>query len=389
MKFLIANTDYGEFLNGLYARHPGLSEQSYEEQLKVRYASRFGVADFYSRNLQALGHEAHDVYVNNLWLQGAWVRLSGSVEHLRRSTFDRCRYRLWQATDRPIVRRMRPMLSRWFADDDEGCRIMAAQVKQQRPDVFLNQAMDGIDSRWMHRIKPWVRLVIGQHAATTLAEDGDYSGYDLVVSSFPPTVEFFKRKGIPAMLHRLGFDPDVLPPQPRPERTYPVTFIGSLSAVHTSRIEWLEQLCLLVPELKIWGPGVDLLDRASPIRRRHMGIVWGADMYDVLLRSQITLNHHGDVAPYANNCRLFEATGAGALLVTDWKANLQDLFALGREVAAYRTPADCAQLIRHYLTHDEERRTMARAGQARTLRDHTYKIRMQELIDITNTRMAA
>jgi hypothetical protein len=389
MKFLIANTDYVEFLDGLYARHPGLSEQSYEQQLEVRYASRFGVADFYSRNLRALGHEAHDVYVNNLSLQGAWVKASGPVELLKRSALDRCRDRLWQATDRPILRRMRPILSPWFREDDEGCRIMAAQVKQHRPDVFLNQAMDGINSRWMHRIKPWVRLVIGQHAATALPEDGDYSGYDLVVSSFPPTVEFFQRKGIPAVLHRLGFDPEVLPQQAPPDRTYPVTFIGSLSAVHRSRIEWLEQLCLLVPELKIWGPGVDLLERTSPLRRRHMGIVWGGEMYDVLLRSRITLNHHGDVAPYANNCRLFEATGAGAMLVTDWKANLQDLFTLGREVEAYRTAEDCAQLIRHYLDHDDERRTVARAGQTRTLRDHTYRIRMQELVDITHKRMAA
>jgi spore maturation protein CgeB len=389
MKFLIANTDYAEFLDGLYASHSGLSEQPYDEQLKIRYASRFGVADFYSRNLRALGHEAHDVYVNNLSLQRAWVNAFGAVEHLRRSALDRCRDRLWQATDRRILHRIRPMLSRCFGDDHEGCRIMAAQVKHHRPDVFLNQAMDGIDSRWIQRIKPWVRLVIGQHAATALPEDGDYSGYDLVVSSFPPTVDFFHRKGIPAVLHRLGFDPEGLAAQAQPERIYPVTFIGSLSAVHRTRIEWLEQLCILVPELKIWGPGVDLLERGSPIRRQHMGVVWGSEMYDVLLRSQITLNHHGDVASYANNCRLFEATGAGALLVTDWKANLQDLFAPGREVAAYRTAEDCAQLIRHYLAHNDERGSMARAGQARTMRDHTYRIRMQELVDITHKRMAA
>jgi len=389
MKFLIANTDYAEFLDGLYARHPGLSEQSYDEQLKVRYDSRFGVSDFYSRNLRALGHEAHDVYVNNLSLQRAWMKTSGRADCAKRSASDRYWDRLWQATDRPILRRLRPMLSPWFNGDAEGCRIMAAQVEQHRPDVFLNQAMDGIDSRWMRRIKPWVRLVIGQHAATALPEDGDYSGYDLVVSSFPPTVEFFHRKGIPAVLHRLGFDPAVLPPHAPPERTYPVTFIGSFSSVHKSRIEWLEQLCVLVPELRIWGPGIELVEEASPLRRRHMGIVWGAEMYDVLLRSKITLNHHGDVAPYANNCRLFEATGAGALLATDWKANLQDLFAPGREVAAYRTAEDCAQLIRHYLAHDDERRAMAQAGQARTFRDHTYRIRMQELVDITHKRMAA
>ena len=57
--------------------------------------------------------------------------------------------------------------------------------------------------------QPRVRLLVGQHAATSLPDHGDYSCYDLVVSSFPPTVEFFQRKGIPAVLHRLGFDPEV------------------------------------------------------------------------------------------------------------------------------------------------------------------------------------
>jgi spore maturation protein CgeB len=389
VKFLIANTDYSEFLNGLYARHAGLSEQSYGEQLRVRYASRFGVADFYSRNLRALGHDAQDVYVNNLPMQRTWAKEFGTIEPPRTSLFDRFLDRLWRESDRPCVRRLRPLMRRWGSPADEGCRILAAQVEQHRPDVFLNQAMDGIDSGWMHKIRPWVPLIVGQHAATPLPDDGDYSGYDLVVSSFPPTVEFFQRKGIPAVLHRLGFDPDVLLPQAEQDRTYPVTFVGSLSPVHKSRIEWLEQLCVLVPELRIWGPGIDRIEPSSPLRRHHRGVAWGSEMYDVLLRSRITLNHHGDVDPYANNCRLFEATGTGTLLVTDWKANLHDLFDVGREVAAYRSVEDCAQIIRHYLTHEEALRTMAKAGQARTLRDHTYRVRMQELVEIVHKRMAA
>jgi spore maturation protein CgeB len=389
VKFLIANTDYSQFLNELYARQPGLSEQSFAEQLRIRYATRFGVADFYSRNLRAVGHEALDVYVNNIAMQRVWVKEFGAMKSQKRAAFDRLIDRLWQETDRPIIRHARPLMRSWFGQDDEGCRILAAQVEQHRPDVFLNQAMDGIDSRWLKGIKPRVRLLVGQHAATSLPDHGDYSCYDLVVSSFPPTVEFFQRKGIPAVLHRLGFDPEVLLPKAEQERSYPVTFVGSLSAVHRSRIEWLEQLCVLVPELRIWGPGADLLDTASPLRGRHMGVVWGNEMYDILLRSQITLNHHGDVAPYANNCRLFEATGAGAMLLTDWKANLQDLFDVGREVAAYRTVEDCAQMIRHYLDHEDDRRTMARAGQTRTFRDHTYRIRMQELVEIVHKRMAA
>jgi len=45
MRFLILNTDYPEFLRGLYAQHPGLEKQPYEEQMQARVESLFGVAD--------------------------------------------------------------------------------------------------------------------------------------------------------------------------------------------------------------------------------------------------------------------------------------------------------------------------------------------------------
>lgn len=115
-----------------------------------------------------------------------------------------------------------------------------------------------------------------------------------------------------------------------------------------------------------------------------MGQAWGRQMYQCLRSSRVTLNHHGDVAPYANNMRLFEATGVGTCLVTDWKANLVDMFTPGKEAVAYRNPEECVELIEHYLAHDAERETVARAGQARTLREHTYYHRMQEFTGILN-----
>jgi hypothetical protein len=40
MRFLILNTDYPEFLSWLYAQHPGLEKQPYEEQMRARNESR-------------------------------------------------------------------------------------------------------------------------------------------------------------------------------------------------------------------------------------------------------------------------------------------------------------------------------------------------------------
>jgi spore maturation protein CgeB len=80
--------------------------------------------------------------------------------------------------------------------------------------------------------------------------------------------------------------------------------------------------------------------------------------------------------------RLFEATGVGTLLLTDAKVNLPYMFTPGKEVVAYRTTEECVELARYYLENEAERRAIAQAGQQRTLAEHTYFRRMQELVDI-------
>ena len=96
----------------------------------------------------------------------------------------------------------------------------------------------------------------------------------------------------------------------------------------------------------------------------------------------MTLNIHIDIAEdFAGNMRLFEATGVGTLLITDWKKNLHDMFEPGKEVIAYRTPAECADLVEYYMEHEDECREIGRAGQKRTLREHTYYQRMEELVE--------
>lgn len=389
MKFLILNTDYPEFLRWLYAHHPELESQPYDKQMQVRVESLFGVADFYSSNLRKLGHEAWDIHANNEFMQRAWAREHGihideqiQVEGHIRTIFKRAS---GIATKTPL-HYLKPFLQWMFgslaSQPSWFYNILAAQIEHYKPDVLLNQDMSGISSHFLKEAKPYVRLIVGQHAATRLSNVKNFKCYDLSISSFLPTIEYFRQKGIPAQLSRLGFEPRVLSYLKAGEKTFDVTFVGSFYSVHSSRIALLEALCARFSRIKIGGPGIDHLSIASPIRECYMGQAWGREMYQILVNSKITLNHHGDILPYANNCRLYEATGIGTLLITDWKENLHEMFELSKEVIAYRTPEECAELIQYYLEHDDERKAIARAGQKRTLREHTYYHRMQELVDI-------
>ena len=369
MKFLILNTDYPEFLRWLYARHPGLEEQPYEGQMRARVESLNSEANFYSSNLRKLGHEACDIFANNEFMQRAWAREHGlSVPNWR------WHFRLRRGIV-PWASRVRDQ--RWLYD------ILAAQIKDYKPDVLMSHQLWGVSVRFLREMKPYVRLLVGQHAATQFPDTWDLTGYDLVVSSFPPTVDFFREKGVPAELVRLGFEPAVLSNLGEKDETYDVTFVGSFHpTIHSSRTALLEALCARFDKMRIWGPAIDHLAPDSSICRRYVGPAWGREMYQVLRCSKVTLNHHGNVAPYANNMRLYEATGVGTLLITDWKENLPEIFEPGKEVVAYRSAEECAELIQYYLEHNDEREAIALAGQQRTLREHTYYHRMQEFAEI-------
>ena len=80
--------------------------------------------------------------------------------------------------------------------------------------------------------------------------------------------------------------------------------------------------------------------------------------------------------------RLFEATGVGTFLLTDFKDNLDSLFAPGREVATWRNIDDCLTAIGRYIGDDNGRAAIARAGQARTMAQHTYGHRTREILGL-------
>jgi spore maturation protein CgeB len=370
MKWLILNTDYPGFLCWLYAQHGKLENLSYDEQMRARVESLFGVADFYSSNLRKLGHEAHDIHANNEWMQKAWAQEhSLKVEHSYSWSF-----RLRRGIV-PWVSRVTNQ--RWFYD------ILAAQIQDYKPDVLLNHDMCAISSSFLKEIKPYVRLLVGQ-IASPLPETQDFSCYDLILSSLPNFVDHFRHMGLSAELHRLAFEPRILNHLTNGNERIPVSFVGSLSPHHEARIQLLEYLCNRL-EVHVWAQGVEHLPEHSSIRRCYKGRAWGVEMYQILQNSNVTINHHIDIAEsYANNMRLFEATGVGTLLITDWKVNLKEMFEPGTEVVTYRSPEECTEMIQYYLAHEDEREAIARAGQQRTLREHTFYQRMQELEEVVH-----
>jgi spore maturation protein CgeB len=56
-------------------------------------------------------------------------------------------------------------------------------------------------------------------------------------------------------------------------------------------------------------------------------------------------------------------------------------------VVAYDGAGDLAAKIEYFLGHEDERRAIADAGQRRTLAEHTYAHRMEDLVEILSRHL--
>ena len=415
---MVLSADYPRFLRDLYLSRPGLAERSYAEQMAARNDSLFGVADFYSRNFKAHGHEAAEFHINNPWLQHAWARENGldilplepspgPVPEARAAQSARAGQLLGRVKTvlrparralgplaTPIVNRVRlwrrDRLARQqgeapprYAPDRTAWEhaILRAQIAQFRPDLILNQELAYLRSAFFKTAKPAGTLLFGQ-IASSMPEEDSFAPYDLMISSLPNQVEWFRGRGLRAELNRLACEPSVLERMgpPPAARDIALSFVGSLSPDHQSRIAFLEYLATRTP-LKVWGNGIERLPAGSPLHRVYQGEAWGRQMYDIIRRSRITLNFHIDLAEgWANNLRLYEATLMGTLLLTDWKKNLQDMFVPGEHVATYSDAPDCERQIALLLADETRRAQIAAAGQAHAIATQTYFSRTAQLI---------
>jgi len=377
MRILIFDTHYQESLRLVYESEPGLVQRSSQEQLQTIYETGFGRADSLPLNLTKLGHQAQQFIVNAAPIQIAWANENGLNIHTHRSVPLRIKQRLARNVSRflskPAVRGMN--VPEWELE------VLTAQTKTFKPDVIFICDVLYLPAHFHQTLKDYARLVVGE-MAYPIPPGLDLSPFDLIISAAPHYVDRLRKAGARSELLRLGFEETIINRLGKQTKNCDVAFIGSVGKDHQQRLELLEELCRRVP-LSVWGAGAENLPPDSPLHGRVNPPLWGYEMYRQLQRSRIALNVHIDMAEqYAANMRLYEATGVGTMLLTDWKKNLGEMFEIGNEVVAYRSPQECVELVQHYLAHDEEREAIARAGQQRTLSEHSYYHRMQELTEI-------
>ena len=138
-------------------------------------------------------------------------------------------------------------------------------------------------------------------------------------------------------------------------------------------------------KIHIYGPWEKKIPKDSKLHSfLTSGFFTPEQMADYFSSSKIVLNYHTWYGKFSHgvNPRLFEAAGCRTVQVTDYKEEMSTLFDLESELITYKSIDELPYLLNKLLEDDVKRDQLASSSYNRVIRDHTYLVRMQQMLDL-------
>jgi spore maturation protein CgeB len=150
------------------------------------------------------------------------------------------------------------------------------------------------------------------------------------------------------------------------EKKYDVTFVGQ---PHGDRREIVERLRNDGIQVATWGHGWEA------------GRLTQMEMVRLFSQSKINLNFANALVPGLVQIkgRNFEVPACRAFLLTTYVPELENYYGIDGEVVCFTGYDELRDKIRYYLAHDEERENIAARGYQRTLAQHTFDARFDDI----------
>jgi len=121
-----------------------------------------------------------------------------------------------------------------------------------------------------------------------------------------------------------------------------------------------------------------LLDNKSDI---YPPVNYYKDLPYLFNASKINFNATSLQMKEAVNQRVFDVPACGAFILTDDQEALHDLFEVGDEIITFKKKEEIPEIVKFYLNNQEKRQGIALKGRERILNNHTYKHRLNKMIE--------
>jgi len=210
------------------------------------------------------------------------------------------------------------------------------------------------------------------------------SEYTAFISNSAGAAERLRQLGARAV-HPLfyGVDPEVFTPIEVTERDIDVMFYGH---GREYRSEWIDRM--------ITRPSQILSEARFAVRGTKLGQLGRAEqlpylsfskLREYVCRSKINLciTRLAHASVYASSSsRPFELASLGACIVANQYAGIEEWFEPDKEIFVVDSEQEAIDRYRYLLTHESERLAVGRAARERVLKQHTFRHRAQQLVEI-------
>jgi glycosyltransferase involved in cell wall biosynthesis len=182
-----------------------------------------------------------------------------------------------------------------------------------------------------------------------------------------------------------GVDPEVFSPMKVPNRDIDVMFYGH---GREYRSEWVDHM--------ITEPSQILPDARFAVRGTRLGPLGRAEqlpylsfskLREYVCRSRINLCitrlAHASIHA-SSSSRPFELASLGACIVANQYAGIEEWFEPDKEIFVVNSKQEAIDRYRFLLTHESERLAIGRAARERVLKQHTFRHRAQQLVEIVS-----
>ena len=369
----ILGIEIGELIRIFYRNNQTLKTLAYDEHFHVLKNLVPVHFNHFAEEMRNLGYECNEVIYDLELLQKSWAN-ENNVKFG------------WHS---------------WKLD------ILMEQIRFYRPEIIFLQNLEPMPFWILQRIKeifPFVRKVLA-FKGNLPNRVHEVKGIDHVFAGHPEIFEDCRRNGVCCELLYHCFDELVLSLLPEWEAsnnkpiTSPFTFIGysgfgGYGNCHNQRFNILKKL-FHDTDINIWtSEGSNLPNSGLPPDSKPLFVeyperckkgVFGLPLFSIIKNSNIVFNKHAEICNgNVGNMRLFETTGVGSCLLTDTGSNMKDLFAADEEVVTYGSDEELIEKRRYLSDNNTTREAIAQAGQKRTLRDHSLKIRCEQISETLN-----
>jgi len=133
----------------------------------------------------------------------------------------------------------------------------------------------------------------------------------------------------------------------------------------------------------MWGNPLAIWLKVPELNKMIMNeAVFNTNKSKAFKAAKIVLNNLHPAVIDAVNKRGFEICGTGGFQIISDRPAVYELFEVGKEIITYKDLDDLKNKIDYFLDpiNKNERINIAQAGYKRAMKDHTYEIRLTQLL---------